>query len=127
MTDPKVDPSRTGAVKINTIRVIRERGGQRATVDMAINGNIVPCSFDLTLRIAGKEYPIGWFVASPNSSSISGLTAHLEGLDPAAQAADVLLRPNPAHAEGTVGVDRIWGGPVDVLGVPVERFDLQGK
>jgi hypothetical protein len=127
VTEAKLDPNTTGAVKINAIRVIRERGGQNVAVDMAINGNIVPCSFDVTLRIGGKEYPIGWYVASKNSSTVSGLGLHLEGLDPAVQAADVLLRPDPAHAEGTVGVDRIWGGPLDVLNVPLQRYDLQGK
>jgi len=127
VADPKLDPNTTGAVKINTIRVIREGSGGRLTVDMAINGNIVPCSFDITLRIGGKDYPIGSYVASKGGSIASGLSLHMEKLDAAVQTADVLLRPNPAHAEGTVGVDRVWGGPVDVLGVPVQRYDLQGK
>lgn len=127
VADPTVDPNRTGAVKINAIRVIREGTGQHVTVDMAINGNIVPCSFDVTLRIDGNQYPIGWFVASQNSSSIRGLALHLEGLNSGVQTADVLLRPNPAHAEGIAGLERIWGGPVDVLNVPLQRYDLQGK
>lgn len=126
VTDPIVDPNRTGAVHVNQIRVIREGDGQRVTTDITIDGGVVPCSFDVTLRIDGKSYPTGWCVAANDRSRIS-LGCHVDGMNPSIQTADVLLRPNPVHAEGRPDIDRVWDGPMDFPNVPLERYDVQGK
>jgi hypothetical protein len=126
-TDPALDPNHTHALKLSSVRVIREGSGKRVTVDLSIDGSIVPCSFDVALRINGQQNQIGWVLASPGNISTSGMFCHLDALDPSVQSADVLLRPNPTHAEGVAGIDRIWGGPVDLLNVPLQRFDLPAK
>jgi hypothetical protein len=124
-TDPALDPQSTGAIKVNAIRVIRKGAGQRLTVDMSISGKTIPSSFDVILRIAGAEYPLGFQVNWANGSIRSELAKDSDSLDPLLTTADVLLRPNAKHAEGIAGIDRIWGGPIDLLGVPLSRCDLQ--
>jgi hypothetical protein len=126
-TDAALDPQTTGAIQLKAIKVIRRGTGQRVNVEISIDGKSVPCSFDVVLKIAGKEHPLGYVLAWPNRSQTTELAVDLTALDPGVVSADLLLRPNAKHAEGIPGIDRVWGGPVDLLNVPVTRYDLQGK
>jgi hypothetical protein len=126
VTEPEMNPQITGAVKIKAIRVIRKGAAQHVTVDMSVDGNIVPCSFDVFLDIAGGEYAMGQHVASAGSESYSEHSCDV-ALDPAVQTADVVLRPNATHAEGMPGIDRVWGKTVTLKNISLQRYDLPAK
>jgi hypothetical protein len=127
VTDPAFNPRRTGAIHLKTIRIIRSGDGVRATADLSIDGTSMPCSFDVRLRIAGQEHAMGSIVTAVNSSSSSWNSCDLPSLNESVQTADVLLRPSPAHAEGVPGIDHVWGGPIDLLDIPLQRYDLPSK
>jgi len=125
VTDPALDPSVTGAIKVKAIRVIRSGAGQRATADIAIDGSAVPCSFDVFLRVVGVEYPIGYHVARRNGSMSTDHSHDFPSLPADVKAADLIFRPNPAHAEGVAGIDRVWGGTVELPNQRLQRYDLE--
>lgn len=126
-TNPSLDPKTTGAIHVQNILVIRKGSGRHVSLEMSIDGSAMPVSFDVLLRIAGKEYPAGIYMAWPNSSTVNDMGCDLPVLDPAIQTVDLLLRPNPSNMEKTAPVDRIWGREVDLLNLPIQRYDVQGK
>lgn len=127
VNDPALDPRATGAIKVKALRVIRIATGQRVAVDLSIESKVVPCSFDVLLRTGGVEYPMGYYVCSANGTSGSGLAVDFKSLPADARAADLLFRPNPSHAEGMPGVDRIWGSAVELSNVRMQRYDLEAE
>jgi hypothetical protein len=125
VTDPSLDPQSTRAIKVKAIRVIRSGGGQRLTAEIEINGVPVPCSFDVFLRIGGMEYPLGYHVARPNGSMSTDHSHDFASLAADVKTADLIFRPNPAHAEGVAGIDRVWGGTVELSNLRLQRYDLE--
>src|SRR5439155_4789923 len=118
-------PRSSGAIKVKAVRVIRSGAGQRVTADFSIDGNRVPCSFDVFLRLAGVEYPIGFHVVTGNRSMSTEHSKDFPSLPADLRTADLIFRPNPAHAEGVAGIDRVWGGTVKLSNLPLQRYDLE--
>ncbi len=130
ITDPTLDPLKLGEIHVKSILVTRSGSGRHVAVNLGIDVGRMPCSFDAFLRIggpAGKEYPMGQAVGYFESIADVEHGCDLDSLDASVQTADVLLRPNPKHIEGTPGVSRVWDSSVEVLNVPMQRFDLPGK
>ena len=127
ITDPSLNPLSLGEIKVKSIRVTRAGAGKHAAVDLAIDVGRMPCSFDAFLRIAGQEYSLGQAVGYSGYAVDVEHGCDLDSLDASIQTADLLLRPNAKHIEGTPGVDRIWGSSVELLNIPLQRFDVPGR
>jgi hypothetical protein len=125
VNDPAVDPRTTGAIRVNAIRVTLKGTSKRLDAVIAIDGKLVPCSFDVAIRVGGKEYPLGNHVAYSNGELHSERELTFPSLPNDLRTADLIFRSNPKHAEGVAGVDRVWGGNVELLNQPVQRYDLE--
>lgn len=122
VNDPALDP-RAG-IKVKSARVTRKGQGRQIVVELNFGRLQVPVSFDVFLRVAGQEYPAGWHVVSADRSSGTQHARDVESLPPDVTTLDVILRPNPKHAEGVAGADRVWGGTVTLTNVPLQRYDV---
>lgn len=125
VTDPAQDPQTAGGLTVRSAKATRKGTGQRVKVEMDFGRRPVPLSFDVFARVAGKEYPLGWHVVGPSSSQGTEHAHDLDNLPADVRTVDVILRPNPAHAETVPGIERVWGKAVEIPGVKLERYDLE--
>jgi hypothetical protein len=127
VSDPAMDPKTTNVIHVKSIEVTRRGAGPHVLVDLWIDGKPVACSFDMVLRLDGQEHALGAIVASANGHSTSNQTVDLKALGSEVRSADLIFRPNPSRAEGTPGIDRVWGGTVELSNLPVRRYDLEAE
>ena len=123
VTDAPLDP-RAG-IKVKSARVVRQGAGQRLVVELDVGRPKTPLSFDVVLRVAGKEHPAGMHVVSGTRTTYAEHAVDFPALPAEVTAVDVVLRPNAAHAQALAGIDRIWGGEIELKDVPVRRYDLE--
>ena len=123
--DPALDPG--PGIRVTSARVTRLGTGSRLTVELDSGKPKVGVSFDVVLKVAGEEYAAGSYRVAANNSGSMETGADLPALPPDVKSADVILRPNPKHAESLVGADKIWGGEVVLKDVPLTRYDLQSS
>ncbi len=71
ITDSNLDPQKTGAIVVKTLRAIHYGSGQRIIVELTVDGTAVPCCFDVRARVAGKESSLGSVFASGGISSVN--------------------------------------------------------
>lgn len=83
----------------------------------------VAVSFDVVLIMPAGEQRVG-SLALREGNGYATKEAPLDSLPPDVTTVDVLLRPNPAHAEQMIGVERVWGEPIRFEDVPIHRGDL---
>ena len=125
VTDPALDPQKSGAMKVKRAGVIRTGMGPRLTLELEVSRLPLPVSFDVVAKVAGQDLALGRYGATPEGQGwMTGLTHTFEALPPEVRAIDVTLRPNPAAAEARPGVGRIWGGVIEFRSVPLQRHDL---
>lgn len=79
---------------------------------------VVPVIGKVVIKADGKKYAGGSYYASGDSYSPKIAT-----LPPDIKIADVVILPDAADAEKRVGVDRIWGLPIELKDVSFERLD----
>jgi hypothetical protein len=105
---------------LNVRRVRLGPSGFRAEVEAA--NPPLPIAHDVFLRAGARTWPLSEVRFEGRGQG----RYYVEG-PPAApgeevpERVDVLLRPNPARARETPDMDRIWGGEIVILDVPVER------
>jgi hypothetical protein len=113
-------------LKVSSAKVTRQgNGGARVNVSYELSQPPVPVSFDLFLRVGGKEYPMGYFVGTTRGSTSSGGQVKFPSLAADVTTADVIFRPNPKHAESVPGIEQVWGKEVVIKDVKLERYDLE--
>ncbi len=138
--DPALDPVVSGALSVNQVIIRPEGNRPTAVVPVEISVKdktgqklLVPISFDVTLRVAGKDYRCGhiWSATrgarggfTPNSGSRSELYARIQPPDAELREAEVVLTPNPKAVERLGSIDRIWGREIVFPHVRLVRKDL---
>jgi hypothetical protein len=129
-TDASRDPNSTGGIKIERLVVQAGRDGKKSIIlKIGFTPELsVPLSCDVGVMVGGDSLHLGqtWIVRQGNSQTSGGsqFQAQIEKLDPAIRSADVILQPNPIHIERVPGVEKIWGKPIVIPAVPLERLDL---
>ena len=125
--DPTMDPTAHFAPTLMA-RTADRGTGVAIDLDYQYDGKSpVPVSFDVFLRIGETEHKVGGFASSGGRSSYSSDLQLRDGLPPQIVVADVILRPNPKHAEQFPGVKQVWGKPITFESVRIERYDLPAK
>jgi hypothetical protein len=127
-TDAKLDP-RSGIQVKRCVVQADEANKKKIILEMDIGGT-TSMSCDVSITLAGQTIPLGsqWSARSDNGSTTSGgsnLSAIIESLDPVIEYADITLTPAPRHIEHRPEVTEIWGKPITISGVLVERLDLE--
>ena len=124
--DPALDPVKNGELGVQRIIIQPHQDKLRGTItfDRAERPQ-TPVSFDVVLRIEGREYPAGMVAYDTNISSGSRHKVVLDSIGPSVRTADVILRPNPDRVMSWPATTRIWGKPIEFKDVPIERDDLE--
>ena len=124
--DTELDP--TGEIKVKRCVVQADEGNSKkifVELDMATGAS----SWDVSVVLAGKEIPLGyrWAFITKGRSSSGGpaLSAKIKSLDPGLEVADIKLTPAPKHIEHMSEVKEIWGKPITIFSVDLERLDLE--
>ena len=130
-TNPQDDPTATGAIQFErlVIKPGRKNRKQGILFVRCSESLATQLSFDTTVTLGNQTFDLGRFLrvhqADHSVSSGEKMRFRIETLDSKATSAEVLLTPNPSHAEGFEGVERIWGKPILFRKVPVVRLDLK--
>ncbi|TWT35686.1 hypothetical protein KOR34_05800 [Posidoniimonas corsicana] len=97
----------------------------QATAGPAVSFNAAVRLDDQTIQLEGGVLRV---VREGGSVTTGGsqLEATVPSLESDSRQADVVLTPDPSHVERFPEVDAIWGQPVTIPGVRVERLDLNG-
>jgi hypothetical protein len=85
----------------------------------------VDLEFDVILRAAGTEWPIGSFAVSSGQRFVGRIERVLIGF--AARDADVVLKPSPETALYTIDMERIWGDEVVFPHIHVKQNAFLGE
>ena len=130
-TDPLDDPTATGAIQVEqlVIKPGRKNRKQGILFVRCSESLATQLSFDTTVTLGNQTFDLGNFLrvhqADHSVSSGKKMRFRIETLDSKSTSADVLLTPNPSHAEGIAGVGKIWGKSILFRKVPVVRLDLK--
>ena len=125
VTDPANDPQ-TAGWSVKSARVTKTGDGSRLTVEFQRGRPPVPVSFDVFARVSGAEHPMGWVVVGADRSVSGSHHVDFKPVLPAdVKTVDVILRPNPAHAEQVPGITEVWGKAFELKNIRLERYDLE--
>jgi len=110
----QIEPLVSAGVEVDAVG----RGSSLARVSVTFNRLPVGVAYDVILRAGEKEWPVGR-VSAPAGVYAGGWPESqvLKGFD--AEKVDVVLRPNPSAAEGTLDVLRVWNHEMVKRDVPV--------
>ncbi|MCA9119834.1 MAG: hypothetical protein H6822_01280 [Planctomycetaceae bacterium] len=126
-TDPNLDP-RAGITVKRCVVQMQNGGKKKVILEMEISGAIA-MSCDVSITLGGKTVALGsrWAASNENGSVAGGsaLSAVIESLDPIIEYADFTLTPAPQQIESRSDVSEIWGQPILLHSIPVERLDLE--
>ena len=127
------DPLANNAVEVPRITITPGPNNvSTASLEISIAEDLsVPISCDVTAMIDDQTFEFGTFyggkVASTTFSSAGGYQTQIGNVDEQVTSAVVSLTPNPSYIKQVPGVTQIWGKPIILPNVPVERFDLEDK
>jgi len=111
VTDPDRDPSKSGGISITSIQVVPE--GQKLSLKPQVKIGQLPIAvcFRMYMMVDGEKHDMGWEGREENRTA-SGSRGQIDSLPPNMTAATVVLEP-------------IWGKPITIQNVPLERWDLE--
>jgi hypothetical protein len=133
VTDPEHDPRKQGAIPVGRFAVQADAEGKKLLIlqSQLDPTSTMPLSFDVEAVLGDETVPLGplWGFGTGNSQrrGASTLTAKLDSLAPTVTHADLRFTPNPAHIELYSEVSGIWGKPILLRSVPLERLDLDSE
>jgi hypothetical protein len=122
VTDPARDPS--NAVGVASIQVMPQGQRVRFEPQLKIGQLPVPVLFRFRAEVQGRRFDMGWWGQSGRrSASMLGGTA--ASLPADLKEVTLILEPDAKTAEEQGQFDEIWGKPITLEHVPLERYDLE--
>ena len=128
VTDPARDPFKSSTIAVEQLLARpSSRGGVEVVIKWKMTGQPTPvAAYHVWLQTPAEKIDYGTLVAgkladgSINSYSSAKV---VKSLPPDVTTVDVLLTPDPKVAEQHIGLEEIWGQPLEIKGVTLERFD----
>lgn len=117
--DESARPAVEAAVTVRKVDAVAYANGSYALmVSTTIDHPPVPVGFAVFVRVGDDEIPAGTLYAPAGETSAAGTNARRR-LPDGTESVDVVYRPDPAAAAGSLDGTEIWDGEVVVTGVPV--------
>ncbi len=130
------DPQQTKASLVKEAIVRKATGGVEVLVKWdSASAPRPPMAGKVTATVDGREVDMGNLVWGHLPSANGGerewngeeSSGRLASLSPQSKSISLRVVPDPAAAEGMLGLDTIWGKPVEIKDIPLQRFDLDAE
>lgn len=137
-TDAAHDPQRTKNSLVKEAIVRKATGGVEVVVQWDWTGAPrPPIAGKVTATVGGREVDMGSLVWGQLPAANGGergwggeqsrSSGQLPSLSPETKSMSLRVVPDPAYAERMLGLDTIWGKPVEIKDIPLQRFDLDAE
>lgn len=128
VTDPKRNPFTSSTLAIEQALARPSSRGVEVVIKWKITGQPSPVvAYRVWLQAGGEKIDYGTLVAGTlGNGTISSYSSSktIQSLPPDVTTMDILLTPDPKAAEGHIALEEIWGQPLELKGVTLDRFDL---
>ena len=129
VTDPERNPFKASTIDVEQLLARpSSRGGVEVVIKWKFKGEPSPvAAYHVWLQAGGEKIDYGTLVVGKTSRG--GTTSYssakvVKSLPPEVTSANVLLTPDTKAAEQHIGISEIWGHPLELNDVTLERFDL---
>lgn len=127
-TDPQLNPR--PVIRVERCVVQQDAEGYSLAVKLDFVGEPpVSVSADLVARVGGEEAELGrvYYATGENRSTSTGseYSGKLAQLAPDVTHADLALLPNASYVEKYPEVKQVWGRPIVLRNIPLDRLDLR--
>jgi hypothetical protein len=123
VTDPAMDPVRTGEIRPPRILVKKARQGVSVQVKWNTKGSAVDVLMSAAMRVNGKEERLG--MLSIHGSQVTPVSEiSMKSLPAEVKEVDVILRPDSESASNFIDMEKIWGKEIVFERVALERYDV---
>lgn len=122
ITDPKRDP--TKEISVTSIQVIPRNQKLELKPQIDFKQSQTPVYFRICLEFDRKKHDLG-SQGKDAYWSVSGGHGTIDSLPSDLKAVTVILEPNVEGAEEYLLFNEIWGQPITIRNVPLERYDLE--
>ena len=127
VTDPARDPFKSSTISVEQALARPSSHGVELVIKWKVTNEPSPVlAYRVWLRTGAEKINYGTLVAGKlTDGTISSYSSSsvVKSLPPEVTSLDVLLTPDPKAAEQHVGLEEIWGLPLEMKGVTLERFD----
>ena len=127
VTDPARDPFKSSTLSVEQALARPSSRGVELVIKWKVTNEPSPVvAYRVWLQAAAEKINYGTLVAGKlTDGTISSYSSSsvVKSLPPEVTSLDVLLTPDPKAAEQHVGLEEIWGLPLEMKGVTLERFD----
>ncbi|MDQ3441731.1 MAG: hypothetical protein M3478_15425, partial [Planctomycetota bacterium] len=127
VTDPSKDPFKSSTIDVEQALARPATRGVEIVIKWKVTGEPSPvAAYRVWVLTGADKIDYGTLVVGKmpggaiNSSSSSTI---VKMLPPNVRSIDVLLAPDPKVAEQHIGLTEIWGQPLELKDVTLERFD----
>lgn len=124
VTDPNRDPS--GTVSVSSIEVTRDGMRVHLKPVMKVGQLPISCGFRVYAELDGAKRDLGYY-GTKEQGSYSSLGGKVDSLPADLKQVTVVLEPDAEAAEKDSDANEIWGKPIRIENVPLERYDLRGE
>ncbi len=86
----------------------------------------ISCGFRVYAELDGAKRDLGYY-GTKEQGSYSSLGGKVDSLPADLKQVTVVLEPDAEAAEKDSDANEIWGKPIRIENVPLERYDLRGE
>lgn len=124
ITDPQRDPLTNGSIAISSIQVVSEKGRLSLRPQIKAERIETPVCFRIRIEFDGGSTHLGGF-GTDSRRHFNNASSYVESLPADLTHLTVILEPDVKAAEADLRLTEIWGEPIIIEHVPLERWDLK--
>jgi hypothetical protein len=129
ITDPARDPFKSATLTVEEALVRPATGGVELALNWKLKGNVDPAaSYQVFVQAGTERIDFGKMVfGSYGGGTMRSMPdrKRLNSLPPDVRSIDVILTPDPARAEEFIEFKEVWGLPLELKDIPLQRFDVE--
>jgi hypothetical protein len=132
VTDPAADPFKSVTVAVAEALARPASRGVELAIKWKVSGTPpTPIACVVWVQAGEQKVNFGRFVYAPTgrNGTLSGYSerTNVPSLPASVKRIDVTLVPDTKVAEGHVEIEKIWGKPLELKDVPLQRFDIDSS